>query len=103
MCVSDALPICHRYLPSADSCMGGGRRGALRRLPPLAGTIAHIARSPERRWAVLPRKAILECMNYDSSVRPSDSLRDVKYEIRGRLARRAHELERLGYEIISLN
>jgi len=42
-------------------------------------------------------------MNPESSVRPSESLRDVKYEIRGRLARRAHELERLGYEIISLN
>jgi alanine-synthesizing transaminase len=27
----------------------------------------------------------------------------VRYEIRGRLARRAHELERQGYEIISLN
>ena len=39
----------------------------------------------------------------ENSVRPSDSLRDVKYEIRGRLAHRAHELERLGYEIISLN
>jgi alanine-synthesizing transaminase len=37
------------------------------------------------------------------SVRPSEGLRHVRYEIRGRLARRAHELERLGYEIISLN
>jgi len=35
--------------------------------------------------------------------RPSDSLRNVRYEIRGRLARRAHEMERLGHEIISLN
>jgi alanine-synthesizing transaminase len=42
-------------------------------------------------------------MSTDSSPRPSDSLRHVRYEIRGRLARRAHELERLGYEIISLN
>jgi len=42
-------------------------------------------------------------MIHEPSVRPSESLRDVKYEIRGRLARRAHELERLGYEIISLN
>lgn len=33
----------------------------------------------------------------------SSSLANVRYEIRGRLARRAHELERLGYEIISLN
>jgi len=33
----------------------------------------------------------------------SSSLANVRYEIRGRLARRAHEMERLGYEIISLN
>ncbi len=36
-------------------------------------------------------------------LRSSEGLRHVRYEIRGRLARRAHELERLGYEIISLN
>ncbi|HEX5788241.1 MAG TPA: aminotransferase class I/II-fold pyridoxal phosphate-dependent enzyme [Woeseiaceae bacterium] len=33
----------------------------------------------------------------------SDGLRDVKYEIRGQLAHRALELEKRGYEIISLN
>jgi alanine-synthesizing transaminase len=42
-------------------------------------------------------------MSNDPTIRPSDGLRHVRYEIRGRLARRAHELERLGYEIISLN
>src|SRR5579885_506481 len=42
-------------------------------------------------------------MKNDASIRPSDSLRNVRYEIRGRLARRAHELERQGYEIVSLN
>src|SRR5580700_10939162 len=42
-------------------------------------------------------------MSLDHTVRPSESLKSVRYEIRGRLARRAHELERLGYEIISLN
>jgi alanine-synthesizing transaminase len=42
-------------------------------------------------------------MTNDNIVRPSESLRTVRYEIRGRLARRAHELERQGYEIISLN
>jgi alanine-synthesizing transaminase len=42
-------------------------------------------------------------MTSEHTVRPSESLRHVRYEIRGRLARRAHELERLGYEIISLN
>lgn len=39
----------------------------------------------------------------DANIVPSQSLRHVRYEIRGRLARRAHELERQGYEIISLN
>src|ERR1700685_3055159 len=42
-------------------------------------------------------------MNIETPVHPSESLKTVRYEIRGRLARRAHELERLGYEIISLN
>ena len=42
-------------------------------------------------------------MKTEPTVRPSDSLRNVRYEIRGRLAHRAHELERLGYEIVSLN
>jgi alanine-synthesizing transaminase len=36
-------------------------------------------------------------------VTTSRALKDVRYEIRGHLANRAHELERLGYEIISLN
>ena len=33
----------------------------------------------------------------------SDHLRDVRYEIRGKLSRRAEELERSGYEITKLN
>jgi alanine-synthesizing transaminase len=33
----------------------------------------------------------------------SNKLRDVKYEIRGQLANRAHDLEKRGYEVISLN
>jgi alanine-synthesizing transaminase len=37
------------------------------------------------------------------TIRPSSSLANVRYEIRGDLARRAHEMERLGYEIIPLN
>lgn len=36
-------------------------------------------------------------------VTPSRALADVRYEIRGELARRAHELERQGYEIVHLN
>src|SRR5687767_13704673 len=42
-------------------------------------------------------------MTPDPTIRPSDSLRHVRYEIRGKLARRAYEMERQGYEIIWLN
>ena len=42
-------------------------------------------------------------MTSEVSIRPSEGLKHVRYEIRGRLARRAHELERQGYEILSLN
>jgi alanine-synthesizing transaminase len=42
-------------------------------------------------------------MHTEPTVRPSEGLKHVRYEIRGRLARRAHELERQGYEIVSLN
>ncbi len=38
-----------------------------------------------------------------SGIRPSEGLRHVKYEIRGKLARRAQDLERQGYEIVPLN
>jgi alanine-synthesizing transaminase len=38
-----------------------------------------------------------------STIPVSSALTQVRYEIRGRLARRAQELERQGYEIISLN
>ncbi len=37
------------------------------------------------------------------AIETSKTLRDVKYEIRGQLANRAYELEKRGYEIISLN
>ena len=39
----------------------------------------------------------------DPNIGVSESLGDVKYEIRGQLANRALELEKRGYEIISLN
>jgi len=42
-------------------------------------------------------------MKTEAGIRPSEALKHVRYEIRGRLARRALELERQGYEIISLN
>lgn len=38
-----------------------------------------------------------------NEIKQSDSLSDVRYEIRGQLAQRAHEMERQGYGIISLN
>jgi len=38
-----------------------------------------------------------------SSIRISHALADVKYEIRGHLSARANEMERQGYEIVSLN
>ena len=38
-----------------------------------------------------------------TTIETSSSLRDVRYEIRGQLAQRAHEMERQGYEIISMN
>ena len=39
----------------------------------------------------------------DQVIKTSDALQDVRYEIRGQLANRAFELEKRGYEIISLN
>jgi alanine-synthesizing transaminase len=38
-----------------------------------------------------------------NQVKTSSALHEVRYEIRGKLANRAQEMERLGYEIISLN
>ena len=42
-------------------------------------------------------------INGRMSVRASDGLANVRYEIRGKLARRALDLERMGYDIVSLN
>ncbi len=42
-------------------------------------------------------------MTQRKPVRASDGLANVRYEIRGKLARRALALERLGYDIVSLN
>ena len=44
-----------------------------------------------------------QAMTPRKPVRPSDGLANVRYEIRGKLARRALALERLGYDIVSLN
>jgi alanine-synthesizing transaminase len=37
------------------------------------------------------------------AIRPSPGLANVRYEIRGKLARRAQEMERMGYDVVSLN
>ncbi len=42
-------------------------------------------------------------MKTEGRIKPGDSVKNVRYEIRGALARRALELERQGYEITSLN
>jgi len=42
-------------------------------------------------------------MTSETRIKPSDSLQGVRYEIRGKLARRAHDMQRRGHEIISLN
>jgi alanine-synthesizing transaminase len=42
-------------------------------------------------------------MTVEPSIHPSESLRHVRYEIRGPLSRRAYDMQRQGYEIISLN
>src|ERR1700674_440066 len=45
----------------------------------------------------------LRLMKQRKPVQPSAGLANVRYEIRGKLARRALALERLGYDIVSLN
>ncbi len=42
-------------------------------------------------------------VSHSKHIKPSRALSGVRYEIRGQLARRALELERQGYEILSLN
>lgn len=46
---------------------------------------------------------LYDCAMTDDVVQASKTLSEVKYEIRGQLAHRADELEKRGYEIISLN
>jgi alanine-synthesizing transaminase len=42
-------------------------------------------------------------LRHSAEIEASLKLKNVRYEIRGTLARRAHELERQGYEIVQLN
>ena len=46
---------------------------------------------------------LYDCAMIEDVIQASNTLADVKYEIRGQLAHRAFELERRGYEILSLN
>jgi alanine-synthesizing transaminase len=46
---------------------------------------------------------LYDCAMSENMIQTSKTLADVKYEIRGQLAHRAGELERQGYEILSLN
>lgn len=49
------------------------------------------------------RNAMTSPSTSAAAVRASSALANVRYEIRGQLARRAHEMERMGYDIVSLN
>jgi len=46
---------------------------------------------------------LYDCSMIGEMIQTSKTLADVKYEIRGQLAHRADELEKRGYEILSLN
>jgi alanine-synthesizing transaminase len=46
---------------------------------------------------------LYDCAMTEEAIGSSKTLADVKYEIRGQLAHRADELEKRGYEILSLN
>jgi alanine-synthesizing transaminase len=48
-------------------------------------------------------KVLIAVLRHSHEIEPSSQLKHVRYEIRGKLARRAHELERQGYEVVSLN
>src|ERR1700732_2238926 len=88
MRLSRPLSLCALCVRDQRAAAARGRPGTLARLPPFA-------REAE--------SAILEPMTQRKPVRPSDGLANVRYEIRGKLARRALALERQGYDIVSLN
>ena len=67
----------------------------------LPGMLVGLAGQRPARQA--PREKDPQMTTPDAAVRTSDSLRNVRYEIRGKLARRAQEISRKGYEVISLN
>ena len=46
---------------------------------------------------------LYDCAMSENMIQTSKTLADIKYEIRGQLAHRAGELEKQGYEILSLN
>src|SRR5580658_6168958 len=85
---SRPLSLCAAHMRDQRPTPARGRSGTLGRLPPFAREAESV---------------ILEPMTQRKPVRPSDGLANVRYEIRGKLARRALALERLGYDIVSLN
>src|SRR6187549_587064 len=77
----------------------GSCRGEPGPASPSAGFVARSGSGPHNSALMAPSGSVDSATN----VRVARHLRDVRYEIRGPLARRAQELEREGYEIIKLN
>ncbi len=97
-----------RPLPggAAAMCQRQSSAGSHRKFAP--GGLPEVARARKLRqlsaWFTIVRAARPTAARYplpmsqENQIRSSEGLRHVKYEIRGRLARRAQELERQGYE-----
>ena len=94
-----------------DESRAGRRRGIRIRWPACGGANSRIERrfraarlraGTASRYSRARFSSESRCPR-NHQIRPSEGLRHVKYEIRGRLARRAQELERQGYEIVPLN
>jgi alanine-synthesizing transaminase len=65
--------------------------------------LAEAAERGKERPTVPQRLKVSTVLRQSHEIEASSQLKHVRYEIRGKLARRAHELERQGYEIIQLN
>jgi alanine-synthesizing transaminase len=65
--------------------------------------LARGARRGKDSTAFLLQPKGIAVLRQPHEIEASSQLKHVRYEIRGKLARRAHELERQGYEIIQLN
>jgi alanine-synthesizing transaminase len=65
--------------------------------------LAEAAERGKERPTGPQRLKVSTVLRQSHEIEASSQLKHVRYEIRGKLARRAHELERQGYEIIQLN